>query len=118
MCSFGRGLCEERFCEIILNLMKVKRIEDIKIFLFKLWRPFCSAKRWGLQTCGRGHYEEHLREFLLNLGQWLRRRFKNISVNANLVKGNMRNIHVKLYQIWFSGSGNVILKIFLRTFYS
>ena len=58
---------------------------------------------------GRGHYEEHFCEIILNLGQWLRRRFcfKDISIFSSqlpfcwtemiLVEGVRGNIHVKLF---------------------
>ena len=44
----------------------------------------------------RGCYEEQLCEIFLNLGKWFR-----------------RNIHVKLHEIWTSGSGDVGLIHFL-----
>ena len=33
----------------------------------------CSVEPNGLCNFGRGHYEEHFCEIVLNLGQWVRR---------------------------------------------
>ena len=80
---------------------------------------------------GRGHYEEQIFEFNLNLGQWFRRKvskgatirnqlksFKRFliwssgsppvqrsrTIHAILNKGIIVNINIKLYEIWTSGS--------------
>ena len=71
---------------------------------------------------GRGYYERQFCEIILNLGLWFRRRSRlkeflsgalaaSYSVERNyyaiLQEGIMGNIHVKLYEIWTSGSGDV-----------
>ena len=74
---------------------------------------------------GRGHYEKQFCEFSQNLGQWFRCRLKDIlsealaahallsrTIYAILKEGIMRNIHVKFYEIWTSGSGDVVLRYF------
>ena len=64
----------------------------------------CSAEPNGLCYFGRGHYEEHFCEIILNFGQWLRRCHLSIyfvqlsgRVCAILVEGFMGDIHVKLF---------------------
>ena len=96
------------------------------ISYLELWRPFCSAERTFLRNFGRGHYEEQFCEFILNLGQWFRRKvskgakirnqlklFKKVliwssgsppiqwsgTIHAILNEGIMGNIHAKLYEI-------------------
>ena len=32
------------------------------------------AEQFNLGNCGRGHYEKHFCEIILNLNQWFRRR--------------------------------------------
>ena len=69
----------------------------------------------------RGYYEEQFYKIILNLGQWFKRRcrlkgFLSGALVAHLYgeaepfyailkEGIMGNIHVKLYEIWTSGSG-------------
>ena len=40
-----------------------------------LWPPFCSAKPYHLCNFGRGYHEEQFCEIILNLDQWIRRRW-------------------------------------------
>ena len=84
---------------------------------------FCSADWNHLCHFGRGYYEEQFSEFISNLGQWFRRcrlRFPIWSsggprvqwrgtIYAILKEGIMGNIHVKLYEIWTSGSGGHVV---------
>ena len=42
-----------------------------EIFYFWFWWPFCSAKQNSLCNFGRGHYEEHFCDIILNLDQGL-----------------------------------------------
>ena len=74
---------------------------------------------------GRGHYEKQFREIILNLDQWFRRRCLlkifliwssggprvqwRGAIYAILKEGIMGNIHVKLYEIWTSGSGGHVV---------
>ena len=88
----------------------------------ELWQPFCSAERNHLCNLGREYYEEQLCEIILNLDQWFRRcclkDFLSGTLAALLInrwepfmqilkEGIMGNIHVKLYDIWTSGSVDV-----------
>ena len=71
---------------------------------------------------GRGHYEEQFCEIILNLSQWFRGRchlkdFLSGALAALLFNGAeqfmqfegiLGNIHVKLYEIRTSGSGDVV----------
>ena len=72
---------------------------------------------------GRGYCEEQFCKIVLNLGQWFRGRccIKDFylepggspvqwsgTIYAILEEGIMGNIHVKLYEIWTSGSGDVV----------
>ena len=91
----------------------------------ELWWPFCSAKRKHLCNFGRGYQEEQFCEITLDLDQWFRRRcllkiFQIRSsggphvqwsgtIYASLKEGIMGNFHVKLYEIWTSGSGGDVL---------
>ena len=63
----------------------------------------------------REYYEEQFCEIILNLGQRFRRRcclkdFLSGALAALLFRGAKfyKNIHVKFYEIWTSGSGDVI----------
>ena len=92
------------------------------ISYLELWQPFCSAEQNHLFNFGRGCYEEQFWEIILNLGQWFKRRCRlNISyleggppvrwsdtMYANLKEGIIGNIHLKLFQIWTSGLGDVV----------
>ena len=51
------------------------------ISYLELWQRFCSAERKDLCYFGRGYYEEHFCEIILNLDQWLWRKchLKDIS---------------------------------------
>ena len=44
------------------------------ISYLELWQTFSSAEHNHLCNCGRGYYEELSCEFILNFGQWFRRR--------------------------------------------
>ena len=72
---------------------------------------------------GKGHYEEQFSKIILNLDQWFRRRCRlkiflsgalgpfvqwHGTICAILVEGIKRNNCVQLFQIWTSGSGDVI----------
>ena len=88
------------------------------ISYLELWQPFCSAERNHLCNFGRGYYEEQFREIIWVSGQ----SFKRVliwsscgppvqwsgTIYAILKEGIMGNIHVKLYEIWTSGSGDVV----------
>ena len=74
----------------------------------------------------RGYYEEQFCEIILNLDKWFRRRCllkifliwgsggpfvqRSRTICASLVEGIKRNNSVKLFWIWTSGSGDIILK--------
>ena len=72
----------------------------------------------------RGYHEEQFCEIILNLDKWFKRRcclkyflsgalaallFSGGTINAILKEGIMGNIHVKLYEIWTSGSGGDVV---------
>ena len=94
------------------------------ISYLELWRPFCSAEPSHLWNFSRRHHEEQFCEIILNLDQWFKRRCylkifiiwssggpfvqRSGTVCAILVEGIMRNNSVKLFQIWASGSEDVI----------
>ena len=46
------------------------------ISYLELWQPFCSAECNYLCNFGRGYYEEHFCEIILNLDKWFRRRYR------------------------------------------
>ena len=88
-----------------------------------IWQSFCSAECSHLLNFGRGYPEEQFCEFILNLGQWFRRRCRlkyflsraggppvrwSGTIYAILKEGNTGNIHLKLYEICTSGSGDVV----------
>ena len=87
-----------------------------------IWQPFGSAKYSYLCNLGRGYYEEQFCEIILNLGQWFKSRCclkisylklfgPSCSVERNHLcnfEGIMGNLHVMLYEIWTSGSGDVV----------
>ena len=63
--------------------MKFELVVYEKLFkdnsYLELWQPFCSAERNHLCNFDRGYYKELFCEIILNLDQWFRRRFKDIS---------------------------------------
>ena len=88
-----------------------------------LWPPFCSVEQSHLCNFGKGHYEEPFCEFISNLGQWIRRcclkDFLSEALEALLFsrvkpfmqfckEGIMGNFHVKLNELWTSGSGGYV----------
>ena len=85
----------------------------------ELWQPFCSAEQNHLYYFDRGCYKEQFCEIILNLGQWFRIFFIwssggppvqwSKTICAILKEGIMGNIHVKLYEIWTSGSGGDVV---------
>ena len=92
------------------------------ISYLELWQPFCSAEHNHLCNFGRGYQEEQFSANILNLGQWFRRCRLNISYLelwgpscsvernylCNFKIGHHGELHVKLYEIWTSGSGDVV----------
>ena len=94
------------------------------ISYLELLGPFCSAEWNHLCNLGRRHYEEQFCEIILNLDPWFRRRCllkifltwssggpfvqRSGTINAILVEGIMRNNSMNLFQIWASGSGDVV----------
>ena len=77
-----------------------------------VWRLLCSVERKHLCHFGKGHYEEHFCEIILNSDQWFRRcclkgflstalvalRLGRVEpFCAILVEGIMGNISVKLF---------------------
>ena len=87
----------------------------------ELWQTYCKANH--LFNYGKGYYEEQFCEIILNLGQWFRRRCClnisylelwgppvgwSVNIYAISEEGYMGNIHVKLFEIWTSGSGDVV----------
>ena len=93
----------------------------VDISYLQLWWPFCSAERNHLVNFGRGLYEEHFCEIILNLDQWFRKKFclkifliqrssgpfvqRSGTICAVFVEGIMSNISMKLFGMWTSGSG-------------
>ena len=93
------------------------------ISYLKLWQPFCSAERNYLCNFGRGHYEEQFCSYF-EFGPVVQeemsvKRFPIWSsgcphvqwsgtIYAILKEGIMGSIHVKLYEIRTSGSGDVV----------
>ena len=82
-------------------------------------QPFCSAECNYLCNFGRGYYEEQFCEIILNLCRRFRSRcclkisYLELWWPSSLVKLNHlciyeRGHHVKLYEIWTSGSGDVV----------
>ena len=64
----------ESFSHIIFEFGTVVQKMSFKdIYYLELWWPLCSTKRNHFCHFGRGHYEEHSCEIILNLDQWLRR---------------------------------------------
>ena len=62
LCNFGRGLHEDQFCEIVLNLdLWLSRRCQLKTFLIyiEIWWPLCSVERNHLCNFGRRHYMEY-----------------------------------------------------------
>ena len=81
------------------------------IIYLQLWQPLCLPKRNQLCNFGKGPYEEHFCEIILNLDQWPRRRYylnifviessgihfvlQSETICAMLVESIMRKISVK-----------------------
>ena len=71
---------------------------------------------------GRGYYEEQFCEIILNFGKWFRRChlkdfLSGVLAASCLLECNfyeilkeciMGNVNVKIYEIWTSGSGDVV----------
>ena len=82
------------------------------ISYLELWQPFCSAEQNHLCNFSGGCYEEQFCEIILNLGQWFRCCLKEQwsgTIYAILKEGDIRNIHVKVFYIWTSGSGGDVV---------
>ena len=83
----------------------------IDISYLQFWPPSCLVERYRLGNFGKGHYEEHFCENILNLDQWFRCCSsiylilssvghlvqRSRTVWAILVKGIMRIISIKLF---------------------
>ena len=94
------------------------------ISYLELWQPLCSVDWNHLGNFGRRHHEKQSCEIILNLDHWFKRKcclkvFLILSSSSPLVQwsgtiyailkeGIMGNIHVKLYEIWTNGSGDVV----------
>ena len=64
------GPYEKHLGEFFLKLGQGFRMgRCLKSFLFYLWWPFCSVEQNHLSNFGRGLYEEHLCEHILNFDQ-------------------------------------------------
>ena len=96
---------------------------DVHRFSYlRLWRLFCSAERNHLCNFGRGNQEDQFSEIISNVDQWFRRcHLKDLiwssgsppvrwsgTICAILEEGIMGNTHMKLYEIWTSGLGDVV----------
>ena len=95
-----------------------------EISYLQFWQPFCSAEQNGVCNFGRGHYKKHLCEIIFEIFQWFRRRYLLNTfliytygghfvqwggiICAILVEDIMRNISLKLFLIWTSGSGDAV----------
>ena len=75
----------------------------------ELWQTFCSAEQNHLCNFGRGCYEEQFCEIILiwAMAQMLCKRA--VKRYAILTEGVIRNIHVKFFEIWTSGSGGDVV---------
>ena len=105
------------------NSMKLFEFETVvqeemsfkDISYLEIWRPFCSAEQNHLCNSSREHHEEQFYESISSLGQWFRRRccLKDFmwsgTIYTIMKKGIIGNIHVKLYEIWTSGSGEDVV---------
>ena len=97
---------------------------DLKIFRFLALVAMLFSQDECSVNFGRGHYEEHFCELILNLDQWFRRRccLKTFLIKSSgcpffrwsrticaiLVEGIMKINSVKLFLIRTSGSGDVV----------
>ena len=92
--------------------------KDISFFSYG-----CHSFQCCLFNFGRGHNEDYFCEIILKFGPVVQMFFKDVSIfstgslfvqrsrtaYAILVEGNMRNISVKLFEIWtISGSGDAV----------
>ena len=93
----------------------------------ELWKPFCSAEGNHLCNFSRGYYVEQFYEIfvknesvvheemsfkkILYLELWWPSCAVERNNLCNLKEGIMGNIHVKLYEIWTSGSGGYVVLI-------
>ena len=120
LCNFCKRHHEEQFCEIILNLDKWFRRCRLKIFL--IWSSGGPFDQWSGTICAilvegimKNYFEfgPVVQEEMLFKGfliwssgsspvQWRK------IIYALLKEGIMGNFHVKLYEIWTSGSGDVV----------
>ena len=95
------------------------------ISYLELWQPFCSVECNNLCNFGNGFNEEQFLEIILNFGSVVHEEipFKRFliwssggshvrwsgTIYAILKEGIVGNIHVKLYEIWTSGSGGDVV---------
>ena len=91
------------------------------ISYLELLQPFCSAEQNNMCNCGGGNYEEQFCDFFFigPVGQEMSFKIFLIlssgsppvkwsgSIYAILKEGIIGNIHVKLCEIWTSGSGDI-----------
>ena len=95
----------------------VQEISFKEISYLELWGPFCPADQNHLSNFCRGNNAEQFCGIILNLDQMslkdlLSRALAALmfgrAVYAILVESIIKNIPVKLFQLWTSGSGDVI----------
>ena len=122
LCKISGRHHGEQFRKIIFKFGPVvqEKILFKDLSHLELWQPFRSTEWNHLCNFGRGYYEEQFCETILNLVQWFSCRLKHLSraLAALLFSGaepfmqfwkraSWGNIHVKLFEIWTSGSGDV-----------
>ena len=126
LCNFGRMHHEEQSCEIILNLDHwFKRKCRLKVFL--IWSSGSSSVQQSLTICAilveciiRNNYLNNFEFGSVVQEEMSFKRFLIWSsggppvlwsgtIYAILKEGIMGSIHVKLYEIWISGSGGDVI---------
>ena len=111
-----------QFCEIILNLEQWFRKKCHYMYFLSgaLISPCVQRSITICASLVEGIMRNNSVNFFLNLGLLFRRRCRLkdylsgalaalLFVYAIMKNGNMENIHVKLYEIWTSGSGGDVV---------
>ena len=66
--SYNKEYLISEYGPVVQEEMSFKGISYLE-----LWQSLCSAERNHLCNFGRGCYEEHISEIILNFGQWFKR---------------------------------------------
>ena len=109
-CNFGRRYHEEQFCEFIwIGPVVQEEIPFKGISYLDIWQPFCSAECNYLCNFGREYQQEQFCKIKCFLKDFLSGALAaSWSVERKHVCNFERGHHVKLYEIWTSGSGGVV----------